>query len=43
MLTGSGKINIVSLPSWPSAPKLSHTLDLRQSGNLSEFIGCQAS
>ncbi|OXH27574.1 hypothetical protein J008_04717 [Cryptococcus neoformans] len=35
----SGKINIVSLPSWPSAPKLSHTLDLRQSGNLKSTPG----
>ncbi|KIR54632.1 hypothetical protein I315_02510 [Cryptococcus gattii Ru294] len=35
----SGKINIISLPSWPSAPKLSHTLDLRQSGNLKSSPG----
>ncbi|XAO25876.1 hypothetical protein I312_104706 [Cryptococcus bacillisporus CA1280] len=36
---GSGKINIISLPSWPSAPKLSHTLDLRHSGNLKSSPG----
>ncbi|WVQ90764.1 hypothetical protein IAS59_004548 [Cryptococcus gattii] len=35
----SGKINIISLPSWPSAPKLSHILDLRQSGNLKSSPG----
>ncbi|KAK8854501.1 hypothetical protein IAR55_003240 [Kwoniella newhampshirensis] len=30
----SGKINIITLPPWPSQPRLSHSLDLRSSANL---------
>ncbi|WVO14603.1 hypothetical protein L204_102239 [Cryptococcus depauperatus] len=35
----SGKVNVISLPPWPSPPKLSHTLDLKHSGNIRVDLG----
>ncbi|ODN94637.1 hypothetical protein L198_04776 [Cryptococcus wingfieldii CBS 7118] len=35
----SGKVNLVSIPSWLNPPRLSHTLDFRRSANLKSSPG----